>query len=194
MNPKKIPYFFPCVLIVGLVLFSHWIYFDDPLQFPSFYDMETLENKFDNVLHEKTGMGRFNLEIGTLGNRAFCIFFNPLHCLPEKTGDQFVDNWWFKALYNKIPLSIFGFGLLFFSPLGIFLLLRKYELQQKLILIGFLVGFLSSFIFYTSVFTFSSGGTPFFRYHIFWLPAFAIFSIHGLNFVYTKLRLIRIEK
>jgi len=194
-KPKKMLYFFPCIIIIGLILFSYWIYFDDALIFiPNFdnsvteYDNSVTEYDKERVLFEKIGIDRFNLEITTLGSRTFCLFFNPPNCIPPETGDSYVDNWWFKALDNKIPLSVYGLGLLVFSPLGIFLLLRKYEIRQKSILVGLLIGFLSSFVFYTSIYSFSSGWTPFFRYHIIWIPVFAVFSIYGLNFVYQKIR------
>jgi len=192
-KPKKFLYFFPCIIIIGLVLFSHWVYFDDALILLSNFDNIGTEYEHERILYEKTGIGIFNLEITTLGNRTFCLFFNPSNCIPPETGDSYVDNWWFKALDNKIPLSVYGLGLLVFSPLGIFILLRKYEIRQKSILVGLLIGFLGSFVFYTSIYIFSSGWTPFFRYHIFWIPVFAVFSIYGLNFVYQKMRLINKE-
>jgi len=185
-KPKKMLYFFPCIIIICLVLFSHWVYLDDPLWLLSKGNSQFITN--ESRLHEKTGIGIINLDITTLANRTFCIFFNPLHCIPPETGDEYVDNWWFQSLHNKIPLSIFGLGLLVFSPLGIFLLLRKYEIKQKSILVGLLIGFLGSYIFYTSIFFFTAGWTFFFRYHIFWIPVFAVFSIYGLNFVYQKMR------
>ena len=191
LNPKKLPYIFPAIIIIVLVLFSHWVYFDDPLQFPNSITPWEAEK---NPLYDKVNLEMFNLDIETLGNRTFCIFFNPTDCQPEETGDEFVDNWWFKALDNKIPLSVYGLGLLGLSPLGGYLLLRKSQSQQRFLLIGLLIGFFSSMVFYTSIFIFSSGWTPFFRYHIVWLPVLAVFSTYGINFVYSKLRLYRDKK
>jgi len=186
LNPKKLPYIFPAIIIIALVLFSHLIIFGDPFQFPN--SMRPGEEE-ENPLYGKTELEMFNLDIKTLSDRTFCILFNPSYCQLEETGDEFVDNWWFKALDNKIPLSIYGLGLLGFFPLGVFLLLRKSQSQQRFLLIGLLVGLFSSMIFYTSIFIFTSGWTPFFRYHIVWLPVMAVFSTYGMNFVYTKLRL-----
>jgi len=133
LNPKKLPYIFPAIVIIVLVLFSHLIYLGDPLQFPNSLSLGEEE---ENSLYGKTDLEMFNFDIETLSNRTFCIFFNPLHCQLEETGNEFVDNWWYKALYNKIPLSIYGLGLLGFFPIGVFLLLRKSQSQERFLLIG----------------------------------------------------------
>ena len=197
LNPKKIPYIFPAIIIFALVLFSQWVYLGDPLQFPNAtnpWEENNISGEERNTLYDKVGLEMFNLDIETLGNRTFCIFFNPLNCQPEKSGDEFVDNWWIKALNGKIPLSVYGFGLVVLSPLGMYLLLRKSQSQERILLIGLLIGLFGSMIFYTSIFIFTSGWTPFFRYHIVWLPILTVFSTYGMSFVYSKLRLYQDNK
>jgi len=183
VHPKKIVYFFPFVLIVGLVLLSHWVYFDDPLATIFLFDRTQTPELYNSV-----GLDRINFDFITISNRTFCLFLNPLSCVPAESGVESVDTWWYKALYNKFPILVYGLGLLVFSPLGIFLLLKKLEPLQKIVLIGILVGFSASFLFYTSLYNFTSGWTLFFRYHIFWLPVFAVFSIYGLKFLLDGFR------
>lgn len=187
-KPKKVVYLIPGVIIILVVLFSHSLFFDDPLRLPNQYVLFLEDEKLEMPLYTEVGLDKFSTDISTIGIRTFCIFIYPTYCIPDLTGNEFVDAWWHNALYNKIPILANGFGILIFSPLGIWLFFRKLQGSQKWIFVSLIISFLASMIFYTSIYTYSSGLTPFFRYHLFWLPIFLIFSIYGIRHVLTKIK------
>jgi len=188
-NPKKIVYLIPGVIVILIVIFSHSLFFDDPLRLPNQYSPILEDQKIEASIFKEVGLDKFSTDLSTIGIRTYCIFIYPSYCIPDLTGNEFVDDWWKNALSNKIPILANGFGILIFSPLGIWLLFRKFEGTQKWIFVSLIISFIASMIFYTSIYTYSSGWTPFFRYHLFWLPIFLIFSVYGIKHMFTKIKL-----
>jgi hypothetical protein len=189
-NPKKIKYFVPGILIITMILVANYEVLGNPFNFPEGTQKNLMGNDpAEQPLWEKIGMKRIDWSFSTLLERSYCILLDPPHCIPNKTGDPSVDTWWYWALANKFPLlggtSIF----IVFSPLGIYLLFRHFRGQQRAALLMLLVGFVAAYGLYTAGWWFTSGWVSFFRYHIFWLPIFTIFSIYAMSFIYFKIGL-----
>ena len=190
-NIKKIVYFIPGVLVIMLVLTSHVVYFDDPFELPHVY-----RTVYPDNVHPAFNGVPFDLyewDLTYISMRLYCISFDPMYCLPEKTGDSIVDDAWYYSLWDKTPILASSSAFLAISPLGIFLLLRKYSSQQRLILVALLVGFIAAMISYTATAWFASGWTRFFRYEMFWFPLFTIFSVYGIMFLYYKIKSKKIK-
>lgn len=184
-NPKKIKYFFLGFVVIGMVFLSHYVFFDDPLTLPYWYEVATAPGHDQNLI-DKTGLERWSFDFKII-ERIYCILFDPFYCLPEKSGDEFVDNWWYYALFDKTPILVSSSVFFIFSPPGIYLLFKKTQKYERWILISLIIGFLASILFFTSTYGFTAGWTRFWRYEIFWYPIFTIFSVFGLHFIYQKL-------
>jgi len=175
-----------------LVLTSHVVYFGDPFELPHVY-----RTVYPDNVHPAFNGVPFDLyewDLIYISIRLYCISFDPMYCLPEKTGDSFVDDAWYYSLWDKTPILASSSAFLAISPLGIFLLLRKYSSQQRLILVALLIGFIAAMISYTATAWFASGWTRFFRYEMFWFPLFTIFSVYGMTFLYYKIKSKKIKR
>lgn len=185
-NLKKIVYFIPGIMLIALVLFAHYSYFGNPLELPNVY--HSVMPDAHNPNWDKVGFHAYDWDLKIIGERTFCILFDPQYCMPPKTGDISVDNHWFYALVDKTPILASSSAFLIISPFGIFILLKKMKGFQRKALVSLLIGFVVAWISYTSTVNFDSGWTRFFRYEMFWFPLFTIFSIYGMYCIYSKIK------
>lgn len=188
-NPRKIKYLIPGVILVGAVFFGNFIFLGSPFHLSNEYESILAGDNTEVTLYQKVGLHQFDINPKIMANRTYCILIDPMHCLPQKTGDSSVDTWWYYTLHDKIPILNGTSWFLSLSPIGAYLLLRQFHDQQRKILVGLLIGFVLACIFYTSDWGFSSGWTIFFRYEMFWLPIFTIFSVYALRTLFLRLNI-----
>jgi len=184
-KPRKFPYFIPGLAVVGLVLVSHLIFLGGAFELPHVY--KAVDAEYSRPTWEDYGYNVYDWDLRIISERSYCILFDPQYCLPEKSGNEEFDTWWYFALVNKTPILFSSSIFLIISPFGIFLLLRKFSGEQRFVLISLLVGFVMSWITYTATIWFTSGWTRFFRYEIFWFPVFTVFAVYGMFLIYKKI-------
>jgi len=187
-NPKRIMVIAPGLVLITLVLFSNYVYFGSPTTMSYGYETALQDQSKDYDLYHKVGYNKFDLNIKIMANRSYCILIDPMHCLPPKIEDQRVNDYWYYGLFDKLPILSVTSWFLIFSPLGIYLLFKKYSTYQRWILLTLIFGFVMANVFYTADYAFNAGWTKFFRYQMFWLPLFTIFSIYGMTSIYYVIK------
>jgi len=186
---KKWKYLLPGVALILLVPFSHYYYFEDPFQLPHQYRGAIPTYDRENNSYEPVGLNKYDFDLSIISTRIYCVLLEPLHCLPEETGITKVDNHWYNSLHDKIPFLIVS-PFLIISPFGVYIVLRKYPGNQRWILVSMLIAFVASVTYYSAANAFHSGWTIFFRFYMFWLPFFTIFSVYAMNHIYQKAKVL----
>ena len=185
-HPKKVVYFTPGIMLILIVLLLHLNYFGDAFELPHIY--RKIYPGYDDPVLQGVNFNHYDLDLKIISKRIYCILLDPMHCIPPKTGLEWLDKQLLYSLHNKTPFLASSSAFLIISPLGIALLLKRFNGQQRWILVSLMVGFIIAMISYNASAHYAAGWTRFFRYEMFWLPLFTIFSVYGMGALYYKIK------
>jgi len=94
---------------------------------------------------------------------------------------------------HKTPILLSSTLFFIFVPIGLFVLLKKYDGYERYLIVGLIVSFLFYMTAYLSTFLFHSGWGKFWRFEEVWFPLATFIAIIGITNLYLRFKISKKE-
>jgi hypothetical protein len=169
----------PALIIVLAVLATHQIVFGNALSTP--YDIGGAD-----LYNTSISMQDLRIyDVTKIPARLYALTIDPMSAYRQELAEKGEDkrNQVFNSVMYKTPLINSESFFLIFAPVGIIVSLIIKKRRERRVIIGWVLSFLSSSIFYLSFIQWHAGWTPYWRYFDTWMPTLVIFSTVGMIYI-----------